>query len=49
MYYLQEIICGVLDLDHNLWKNPRKDYGDVQRKKVLDFVKEWKHFEPMTK
>ncbi|CAB3255763.1 unnamed protein product [Arctia plantaginis] len=47
--FAEEIICGVLDLDHSLWKNPRKDYGDVQRKKVLDFVKEWKHFDPVTK
>ncbi|CAH0757576.1 unnamed protein product [Diatraea saccharalis] len=45
----EEIIGGMLDLDHHLWKNPRKEYGDLQRKKVLDFIKEWKPFDPNKK
>ncbi|XP_049875060.1 CWF19-like protein 2 [Pectinophora gossypiella] len=45
--FAEEIIGGMLDLDHQLWKNPRKDYGDLQRKKVLEFLKEWKPFDEM--
>ncbi|XP_026730101.1 CWF19-like protein 2 homolog [Trichoplusia ni] len=44
--FAEEIIAGILDLDHSSWKNPKREYGDVQRKKVMDFVKEWKPFEP---
>lgn len=44
-FYFQEVIGGMLDLDHSLWKNPKKEYGDLQRKKVLEFLKEWKPFE----
>lgn len=44
--FAEEIIAGILDLDHSLWKNPRKDYRDIQRKKALDFIKQWKSFEP---
>ncbi|XP_053608728.1 CWF19-like protein 2 homolog [Plodia interpunctella] len=47
--FAEEVIAGILDLEHSTWKNPRKDYGDVQRKKVLDFVKEWKPFDPFIK
>nr|XP_021201625.2 CWF19-like protein 2 homolog [Helicoverpa armigera] len=45
--FAEEIIAGILDLDHSLWKNPRKEYGDLQRKKVVDFLKEWKPFDPV--
>ncbi|KAM3966656.1 CWF19-like protein 2 homolog [Aphomia sociella] len=45
--FAEEIIAGILDLDHNLWKNPRREYGDIQRKKVLDFIKLWKPYEPV--
>ncbi|CAG4945575.1 unnamed protein product [Parnassius apollo] len=47
--FAEEIIGGILDLNHNLWKNPQREYGDVQRKKVLEFVKEWKPFETAMK
>ena len=45
IFYFQEIIAGILDLDHG-WKNPRKEYGDAQRQKVVNFLKEWKPFDP---
>ncbi|XP_060804143.1 CWF19-like protein 2 homolog isoform X1 [Amyelois transitella] len=45
--FAEEVIAGILDLDHSSWKNPRKEYGDIQRKKVWDFVKEWKPFDPI--
>ncbi|KAJ0176095.1 hypothetical protein K1T71_008269 [Dendrolimus kikuchii] len=44
--FAEEVIAGILDLDHRLWKNPHKEYGDLQRKKVLDFIKDWKPFDP---
>lgn len=47
--FAEEVIAGILDLDHSHWKNPRKEYGDIQRKKVLDFINEWKPFDPVTK
>ncbi|KAI8432258.1 hypothetical protein MSG28_004697 [Choristoneura fumiferana] len=46
--FAEEVIGGILDLDHNLWKNPQREYGDLQRKKVLEFIKEWKPFDIAT-
>ncbi|XP_050344510.1 CWF19-like protein 2 homolog [Nymphalis io] len=43
--FAEEIIGGMLDLDHTLWKNPQREYGDLQRKKVVEFIKDWKPFE----
>lgn len=43
--FAEEIIGGMLDLDHTLWNNPHREYGDVQRKKVIEFVNDWKPFE----
>ncbi|XP_075976827.1 CWF19-like protein 2 homolog [Anticarsia gemmatalis] len=45
--FAEEIIAGILDLDVGAWKNPRRERGDVQRKKVLEFIKEWKPFDPV--
>lgn len=47
--FAEEIIGGMLDLDHTLWKNPQKEYGDAQRKKVIEFMKDWKPFEQSMK
>ncbi|XP_072931615.1 CWF19-like protein 2 homolog isoform X2 [Epargyreus clarus] len=47
--FAQQIIGGMLDLDHRLWKNPQGEIGEAQRKKVLEFLKEWKPFESMFK
>ncbi|KPJ20044.1 CWF19-like protein 2-like [Papilio machaon] len=47
--FAEEIIGGMLDLNHNLWKNPQREYGNLQRQKVLEFVKEWKPFETSMK
>ncbi|XP_026493873.2 CWF19-like protein 2 homolog [Vanessa tameamea] len=43
--FAEEIIGGMLDLDHTLWKNPQREYTDLQRKKVVEFIKDWKPFE----
>ncbi|GBP41803.1 CWF19-like protein 2 homolog [Eumeta japonica] len=45
MTFGEEVIGGILDLDHNLWKNPQKENGDQQRKKVLEFISTWKPFD----
>ncbi|KAL4716144.1 hypothetical protein ACJJTC_013921 [Scirpophaga incertulas] len=47
--FAEEIIAGMLDLEHHLWKYPKKEYGDFQRKKVLEFVNEWKLYDPNKK
>ncbi|CAK1543132.1 unnamed protein product [Leptosia nina] len=41
----EEIIAGMLDLDHSTWKNVQREYGEVQRKKVMEFISDWKPFE----
>ncbi|KAG6441094.1 hypothetical protein O3G_MSEX001629 [Manduca sexta] len=46
-YFAEEIIAGILDLDHNLWKNPRRENSIEQRQRALDFIKEWKPFDPV--
>ncbi|XP_022114630.1 CWF19-like protein 2 [Pieris rapae] len=47
--FAEEIIAGMLDLDHTVWKNPQREYGELQRKKVMEFVNEWKPFERSNK
>jgi hypothetical protein len=41
----QEIIGGMLDLDHSLWRKPRREDFDLQRKKVLQFAEWWKMYD----
>nr|CAD7265233.1 unnamed protein product [Timema shepardi] len=43
--FVQEIIGGMLDLDHQLWRKPRKDNFDSQRQKVVQFAQWWKPFD----
>ncbi|KAG7302074.1 hypothetical protein JYU34_013531 [Plutella xylostella] len=47
--FAEEIIGGILDLDHNLWKNPKKEHGDQERKKVMEFLSKWKKFDTVAK
>lgn len=44
-HLFQEIIGGMLDLDHALWRKPKKEKLDQQTKKVLEFTKIWKSFD----
>ena len=44
--FAQEIIGGVLDLEQNLWRKPRKENFDIQRKKVIQFSNCYKDFDP---
>lgn len=39
--FAEEIIGGILDLDHNLWRKPKRETFEQQREKVLDFKKIW--------
>jgi len=39
---LLEIIGGILDLEPRVWRNPKRENFDNQRKKVLDFGSKWK-------
>lgn len=43
--FAQEIIGGMLDLDHNMWRKPRIENFDKQRRKVVDFSKKWRDFD----
>ncbi|KAJ9600229.1 hypothetical protein L9F63_009476 [Diploptera punctata] len=43
--FAQEIIGGMLDLDHSIWRKQRKDNFDAQRKKVMQFAEWWKPYD----
>ncbi|XP_066148124.1 CWF19-like protein 2 homolog [Euwallacea fornicatus] len=47
--FAQEIIGGILDLDHSLWRKPVRESFDVQSKRVLSFSREWKKYDPTVK
>lgn len=44
-YFGKEIIGGMIDADHRLWKKPPKENFDEQRKKVLKFAEMWKPYD----
>lgn len=46
---LQEIIGGMLDLNRDIWRKPKKEHFDQQREKVLKFSEIWKKYEPEIK
>ncbi|XP_043253337.1 CWF19-like protein 2 [Colletes gigas] len=43
--FAEEIIGGMLDLDHDMWRKPRKENFDQQREKVLKFSEIWKKYD----
>ena len=43
--FSQEIIGGILDLDHTLWRKPRRQNFEEQRKKVIEFAASWKPYD----
>ena len=43
--FAEEIIGGMLDMDHDIWRKPRKENFDQQREKVLKFSEIWKNYE----
>ncbi|KAK3869139.1 hypothetical protein Pcinc_025533 [Petrolisthes cinctipes] len=44
--FAQEIVGGMLDLERNLWRKPRKENFDIQRRKVMEFSRWYKEFDP---
>lgn len=47
--FAEEIIAGMLDLNHDTWRRPRKENFDQQREKVLRFSEMWKKYEDEVK
>ncbi|XP_066256578.1 CWF19-like protein 2 homolog [Euwallacea similis] len=47
--FAQEIIGGILDLDHSLWRRPVRESFEVQSKRVLSFSNEWKKYDSTVK
>ncbi|XP_078047936.1 CWF19-like protein 2 [Augochlora pura] len=43
--FAEEIIGGMLDLDHDIWRKPKKENFDQQREKVLKFLEIWKNYD----
>lgn len=39
--FAEEIIGGILDLDHYLWRKPKRETFEQQREKVLNFKNTW--------
>ncbi|XP_012530509.1 CWF19-like protein 2 isoform X2 [Monomorium pharaonis] len=42
--FAKEVIGGMLDLDHNLWRKPKRQSFEEQRLKVLEFTEKWKKY-----
>ena len=42
---IAEIIGGMLDLEPRLWRNPRRETFENQRRKVIEFGAKWKKFD----
>ncbi|KAF7989612.1 hypothetical protein HCN44_008286 [Aphidius gifuensis] len=43
--FAQEIIGGMLDLDSAMWRRPKRQTFDQQRKKVIEFGEKWKKYD----
>ncbi|XP_028400015.1 CWF19-like protein 2 [Dendronephthya gigantea] len=44
-YFGKEIVGGMLELEPFIWKKPRKENFQTQKKKVLQFAEWWKPFD----
>ncbi|XP_063981765.1 CWF19-like protein 2 [Diachasmimorpha longicaudata] len=44
--FAQEIIGGMMDLDSHMWRKPRRENFECQRKKVIEFAEKWKKYDP---
>ena len=45
LVFFKEILGGILDLEPQTWRRPRKENFDQQRRKVLDFAADWKQYD----
>lgn len=43
--FAQEIIGGMLDLDSHMWRKPRREKFDEQKKKVMEFADQWRKYD----
>lgn len=43
--FAQEIVGGMMDLDSNTWRRPRKQNFDQQRQKVIEFAEKWRKYD----
>ncbi|XP_015110243.1 CWF19-like protein 2 [Diachasma alloeum] len=43
--FAQEIIGGMMDLDSSMWRKPRRENFEGQRKKVVEFADKWKKYD----
>lgn len=43
--FAQEIIGGMMELDHKLWRKQTKDDFNTQRTKLMNFLKVWGPFD----
>lgn len=43
--FAQEIIGGMLDIDHRIWRKEQKEHFEQQREKVLKLAKLWEPFD----
>ncbi|XP_015434949.1 PREDICTED: CWF19-like protein 2 [Dufourea novaeangliae] len=46
--FAEEIIGGMLDLDHDVWRKRKRENFDQQREKVLKFLDIWKKYDSPT-
>ncbi|KAL1131877.1 hypothetical protein AAG570_011488 [Ranatra chinensis] len=44
--FAQEIIGGMLDLDHSLWRKPRRENPELLREKASKFSESFKKYNP---
>lgn len=40
------VIGGMLDVEPRIWRNPKREPFENQKKKVLAFGAQWKKFDP---
>ena len=43
--FAQEIIGGMLDLEPRIWRHPKRESFESQKKRVLTFASKWKNFD----
>ena len=43
--FAQEIIGGMLDLEPRIWRHPKRESFESQKKRVLAFASRWKNFD----
>ncbi|XP_065557201.1 CWF19-like protein 2 [Artemia franciscana] len=47
--FAQEIIGGMLDLDHSIWRKPKREDFELQMARINEFKEKWKKYDFSTK